>query len=82
MEFTRPLLIGPHLDLRWIFNMDQMPLYFSYHSSKTLEKHGTKTIHVRKTGDRMKRATGVFTITAAGIFLTPVIIYKGNLMGI
>ncbi len=68
MEFTCPLLIGPHYNRRWIFNMDQMPLHFSYHSSKTLEKHGTKTIHVRKTGNWTKWAMGAFTITAAGIF--------------
>ncbi len=78
LEFTRPLLFGPHRDRRWIFNMDQTPLNFSYHSSKTLEKRGTKTIHVRKTGNGTKRATGVFTITAAGNFLTPMIIYKGK----
>jgi hypothetical protein len=48
LEFTHPLLHGPHRDQRWIFNMDQMPLYFSYHSSKTYEKHGSKTIHIRQ----------------------------------
>jgi hypothetical protein len=78
LEFTHPLLIGPHRDRHWIFNMDQMPLHFSYHSSKTLEKSGTKTIHVRKTGNGTKRATGAFTITAARNFLTPMIIYKGK----
>jgi hypothetical protein len=78
LEFTCPLLIGPHPNRHWIFNMDQMPLHFSYHSSKTLEKRGTKTIHIRKTGNGMKRATGAFTITADGIFFTPMIIYKGK----
>ncbi len=78
MEFTCPLLIGPHCVQRWIFYMDQMPLHFPYHSSKTLEKRGTKTIHVCKTENRMKRAMGAFTIMAAGNFLTPMIIYQGK----
>ncbi len=36
LEFTCPLLHGPHCNRRWIFNMDQTPLYFSYNSSKNL----------------------------------------------
>jgi hypothetical protein len=58
--------------------MDQTPLYFSYHRSKTYEKHGTKTIHIRKTSNGTKRATGAFTITAAGNFLMPMIIFNGK----
>jgi hypothetical protein len=58
--------------------MDQMPLHFSYHSSKTLEKCGAKTIRVRKTGNGTKRATVVFTITAVSNIFTPMIIHKGK----
>jgi hypothetical protein len=81
LEFTCPLLLGPHCDRRWIFNMDQTPLHFSFHSSKTLEKCGTKMIHVHKTGNGTKRATGAFTITATGNFLTLMIIFKGTPCG-
>jgi hypothetical protein len=78
LDFTRLLLHGPHRNRHWIFNMDQMPFYFSYHNLKTYEKCGTKTIHIRKTSNGTKRATGVFIITAAGNFLTPMIIFKGK----
>jgi hypothetical protein len=78
LEFTHPLLLGPHRNQHWIFNMGQMPLHFSYHSSKTFEKSGNKTIHVHKTGNGTKRATGAFTITSVGNFLTPMIIFKGT----
>jgi hypothetical protein len=78
LDFSCPILHGLHRNRRWIFHMDQTPLYYSYHSSKTYEKHGTKTIHVRKMSNGIKRATGVFTITAAGDFLTPMIIFKGK----
>jgi hypothetical protein len=81
MELTPPLLLDPHWDWRWIFNMDQTPLHFSYHSSKTYVKCGTKTIHVRKMPNGTKRATGALTVTAAGNFLMPMIIFKGKLNG-
>jgi hypothetical protein len=81
LEFTHLLLHGPHRDRLWIFNMDQKPLYFSYHSSKTYEKCGSKMIHVRKTSIRTKRAMGAFTVTAAGNFLMPMIIFKGKPCG-
>jgi hypothetical protein len=76
LEFTRMLLHGPNCDRHWIFSMDQTPLYFSYHSSKTYEKHGSKMIHIRKMSNGTKRAMGAFTITAAGDFLMPMIIFK------
>jgi hypothetical protein len=43
MARARPSLRGPHRDPRWIWNMDQTPVYFSYHRSKTLAKRGTTT---------------------------------------
>ena len=78
MAETRPLLVGRHRDPRWIWNMDQTPLHFSYQSSKTLAKRGAKTVNVRKTTDRTKRATCALTVTAAGDFLTPMLIFKGK----
>jgi hypothetical protein len=78
VEETRDLLVGPHRDMRWVFNMDQTPLHFSYHSSHTLEKRGTRTINVRKSSNGTKRATAALTVTAAGDFLTPMIVFKGK----
>jgi hypothetical protein len=54
---------------------------YDNHSSKTLEKCGAKMIHIRKAGNRTKRATGAFTIMAAGNFLTPMIFSKGTPRG-
>jgi hypothetical protein len=78
LEETRLLLIGPHCDMRWIFNMDQTPLHFLYQSSRTIEKRGKKTINVRKSSSQTKRATAALTVTAAGDFLSPMIIFKGK----
>ncbi len=81
MDRSRPSLCGPHCDKHWILNMDQMPVYFSYHRSKTLAKRGIKTVHVRKTTSDTGRATCALTCTAAGDFLRPMLIYKGKAKG-
>ncbi len=59
-----------------------MPLHFSYHSSRRIKKQGNKTVNVRKTSSQMKRATAALTVTAAGDFLTPMIIFKGKPNGL
>jgi hypothetical protein len=79
---TRPLLVGPHRDKQYIFNMDQTPLWFSYHRSKTLQLRGATTVHVRKSTNDTRRATAALTCTAAGEFLRPMIIFKGTPKGL
>ena len=64
--------------MQWIFNMDQTPLHFSYHSSRTIKKRGKKTVNLRKSSSQTKRATEALTVTAAGDFLTPMVIFKGK----
>ena len=75
------LLVGPHRNKRYIWNMDQTPLWFLYHRSKTLAKRGTKTIHVRKTSSDTKRVTAALTFLAAGEWLNPMLIFKGQPRG-
>jgi hypothetical protein len=62
LEETRLLLVDPHRDMRWIFNMDQTPLHFSYQSLRMIEKRGKKTINVRKSSSQTKRATAAIFI--------------------
>ncbi len=81
MARSRPSLCGPHRDPRWIWNMDQMPVYFSYHRSKMLAKHRIKTVHVRKSMSDTRQATCVLMCMAADNFLCPMIIYKGKAAG-
>jgi hypothetical protein len=66
---NRPSLRGPHCDPRWILNMDQTLVYFSYHRSKMLAKRGIKTVHVRKSTLDTRQATCALTCMAAGNFL-------------
>ena len=81
MARSRPSHCGPHRDKRWIWNMDQTPVYFSYHRNKTLAKREIKTVHVRKSTSDTWRAACELTCTAAGEFLTPMMIYKGKAKG-
>ena len=81
MARAHPSLRGPHRDPHFIWNMDQMPVYFLYHRSRTLAKRGIKTVHVRKSTSDTRRATCALTCTAAGQFLRPMLIYKGKAMG-
>ena len=61
-----------------ILNMDQTPIPFSYHSNRTLEVKGTKTIHARSLTTNTKRVTLAATVTASGKMLMPYLIFKGK----
>ena len=82
MMRARLCLCGPHRDPHFIWNMDQTPVYFSYHHLCTFAKHEIKNVHVRKSTSDTRRATCVLTCTAAGDFLCPMLIYKGKAMGL
>ena len=78
MDHTHPLATRPHHDMRYVFNMDQTPVFFfSMNSKKTLELICRKKIHVRKSTSNTKCATVAVTITTLGHTLTPVVIFKG-----
>ena len=49
-----------------ILNMDQTPIPYSYHASKTLDVNGKKTIHARASTTDTKRVTLAATVTASG----------------
>ena len=61
-----------------ILNMDQTPIPYSYHASKTLDVKGKKTIHARASTTDTKRVTLAATVTASGKMLPPFLIFKGK----
>jgi hypothetical protein len=61
-----------------VLNMDQTPIPFSFHSKKTLETKGAKTVHVRASTTDTKRATLAAAVTGSGDLLTPMLIFKGK----
>ena len=59
-----------------ILNMDQTPIAYSFHSRKTLEKKGTKSIQVRASMMDTKHVTAAVTITASGKMLLAFMVFK------
>ena len=63
-----------------IINMDLTLIPYSYHSNWTLEKKGTKTIHVHALTTDTKWAMLAAAATASGKLLKPMMIFKGQAM--
>ena len=78
MESAVPRLVGSRRDKRFIINMDQTPVFFSMHESRTVEQVGVRTVTIRGSKDGSKRATVAVTVTASGEILCPMIIFKGK----
>jgi hypothetical protein len=64
-----------------IINMDQTPIPYSYHTSRTLALKGTKMIHVRSSTSDTKRATLAATVSGSSKLLKPFLIFKGQTNG-
>lgn len=54
-----------------ILNLDQMPIAYSFHPSKTFESKGMKTIKVHASNTDTKHVMAAATITASGKMLPP-----------
>ena len=59
-----------------IINMDQTPVPYSYHMTRTLAPRDMKTIHVRSSTSNSKRATLAATVLGNGKLLKPFLIFK------
>jgi hypothetical protein len=78
MRFVRVIVSGGNRDRRFILNMDQMPVYFSMSSKRTLELIGKKTIHIHTSTNDTKRVTAAVTIAADGTVLPSYLVFKGK----
>ena len=61
-----------------VLNMDQTPIPFSYHANCTLERKGTKTIHIRSSTMDTKQAMLAAAVTGSRKLLNPMFIFKGE----
>ena len=75
MEAMRMKTVGK--DPYDIINMDQTPIPYSFHSNKTLEKKGARSVHVRASTSDTKRVTLAITLDGGGNMLPPLLIFKG-----
>jgi len=79
IELAKQMITGMNPDD--VINMDQTPIPFSFHSNRTLEMKGMRTIHVRASTGDTKRVTLAATVTLSGKMLTPFFIFKGSPTG-
>ncbi len=80
-DYTTPmhlLLEGPHCGWHFIFNMDQMLVYFSMTLKKLLDVIGIKTIHVCMSMNDTKHAMVAVTIAADSTVFPLTIMFKGK----
>jgi len=75
IEFMKAKLAGK--DPCDIINMDQSPILYSFHSNKTLESKGARTIHVCALTMDTKRVKLAVIIEASGCMLPPLLSFKG-----
>ncbi len=81
METIARPAVSPDLPYRhpdFIINMDQTPVYFSMHPTKSIDKIGTRTINIRVAKNANMRATVAVCFTASGIQLKSLVIFKGK----
>jgi len=60
-----------------IINMDQTLILYLFHSNKTLENKGVRSVHVHASTLDMKHITLAFTLNGSGNLLPPMLIFKG-----
>lgn len=79
INIIRPRLSQPNRPEDFILNMDQTtPIPFTFHSNRTpLELVGRCTVHIRKSTNETKHVTCAVTVTACGIMLKPMLVFKG-----
>lgn len=66
------------VEVKYIGNMDEVPIYFEMPPRKVINKRGAKTVVVKTSGDSRKRITVVLAVMADGTKLPPMIIFKGK----
>ncbi len=77
-NIARPAVEQDFRDRRYILNMDQTPVFFSMHSTKSVDKIGTRTVNIRIAKNASQRATVAVCFTASGYQLPSLIIFKGK----
>ena len=77
-QFVKTKLEEDEFDNHLIINMDETPVYFDLQPAKTINKCGEKSVLVRTTGSEKRHFTVVLAVTASGVMLPPMVIFKGK----
>lgn len=77
VTIARPAVNQPYRDRNFIINMDQTPVFFSMHPSRSVDTIGSRTVNIRIAKNGSQRATVAVSFTASGIQLKSLVIFKG-----
>jgi hypothetical protein len=77
LKLVRPMLVGRTRDPKFTFNMDQTNQFYGSSPKSTIDVRGQRTVNMRTGANDSHRCTVALTVTAAGNFLMPYIVYKG-----
>jgi len=75
VNIARPAFISDYRHPDFIINMDQTPVFFSMHPTKSVNKIGSKTVNIRIAKNAGQRATVAVCFTASGIQLKSLVIF-------
>ncbi|CAI7920711.1 unnamed protein product [Closterium sp. NIES-54] len=64
------------IDLLWILNAEQMPLWLEMPSERTVEEVGSRSVPVRSGGYQKERVTVMLACTASGEKMKPWVFFK------
>ena len=78
VNIARPAVNQSYRDRRYIINMDQTPVFFSMHPSRSVDKIGTRTVNIRIAKNGSQCATVAVCFTASGHQLQSLVIFKGK----
>ncbi|KAG7364517.1 DDE superfamily endonuclease [Nitzschia inconspicua] len=74
----RPIVGAPGVNLDVVLNMDQTPVFLSMQPKRTLNLRGETTVNGRKTSNSTNRVTASLAVSASGLKLKPMLIFKGT----
>jgi hypothetical protein len=80
LDMIRPRLLEPNVDLDYVMNMDQTPVFYAMNDKYTIHRKNEKTINLRTSAADTKRVTVAVTITASGKRLRSMVVFKGQLI--
>ena len=78
VNIARPAVNQSYRDRRYIINMDQTPVYFSMHPSRSVDTIGARTVNIRIAKNGSQRCTVAVCFTASGLQLKSLVIFKGK----
>ncbi len=80
LKVIRSRLLEANVDLDFVINMDQTPVYHAMNAKYTIHQKNEKTINLCTSAADTKRGTVAVMITASGKRVKSMVVFKGMLI--